>query len=105
MAQSRYACFGCRCDHKFAGLVLVVAGQDGRFQRVWAERHEQFVEHPHTAQGEFPRSFDGKLVDLGIPWYQADREVAIAVLLDLRSDCADVRASTNPDTAIYRVPG
>ena len=44
MAQSSCAGLGCWRDHQLAGLVLVLAGQDGPLDGVGAQRLEQFVE-------------------------------------------------------------
>ena len=66
MAQSSCAGLGCWRDHELAGLVLVLAGQDGRFDRVGAQRLTRFVEHQHAARGKFARPCDGEFVDLGI---------------------------------------
>ena len=45
MAQRSCAGLSCWRDHELAGLVIVLAGQDGGFDRLGAQRLEQLVEH------------------------------------------------------------
>jgi hypothetical protein len=82
-----------RCDHQLAGILLVPAGQNGRFDRLGAQRLERFVEDQHAARGKFATAR-----------YEIHGEVTIAVRSNLRGDCIDFGASLNPDSAAYRVP-
>jgi hypothetical protein len=105
MAQSHSACLGGWCDHQLAGFVLVLSCQNSSFERVGAQRLEKLVEPQHTPRGELARPFDGKLGNLGIRWLEVHRKVTIAEFSNLRGDRVDLWASSNPETAAYRVPG
>jgi hypothetical protein len=99
--------FRGQCDRQLSWLVVVVPGQDGPLKRMWAKRIDQRIKLSSPSCGKFASSVNEKLVGLGIDLddVNIEGEVTPTMRTDLRDDCFNLMARSNPDTATERVSG